>query len=102
MHPNLVMDSGVHSSLLKNCHHQITHAKFKHKIYYLPPYEQEIWHYQKANMEIIRKAIDQFPFRSISLHQFKLLQSKLNSLIKNSKFNYFACLSKKLSDPMTS
>ena len=37
-----------------------------------------------------------------SVHQFKLCQSKLNSQIKKSKFNYYARLSKKLSNPMTS
>ena len=37
-----------------------------------------------------------------SVHQFELLQSKLNSLIEKSKSNYYARLSKKLSDPMTS
>ena len=36
------------------------------------------------------------------VHQFELLQSKLNSLIEKSKLNYHARLSKKLSDPMTS
>ena len=40
--PNLVMESGVHSSLLENCHHQIIYAKFNLKIYYAPPYEREI------------------------------------------------------------
>ena len=37
-----------------------------------------------------------------SLHQFELLQSKSNSLIEKSKFNYYTCLSKKLLDRMTS
>ena len=37
-----------------------------------------------------------------SAHQFELLQSKLNSLIEKSKSNYYARLSKKLADPMTS
>ena len=37
-----------------------------------------------------------------SLHQFELLQSKLNSLIEKSKFNYYTRLSKKLLDHMTS
>ena len=32
--PDLVMESGVHSSLHPNCHHQITYAKFNLKIYY--------------------------------------------------------------------
>ena len=30
-------------------------------IYYPPSNEQELWHYQKANIEDARKSIDQFP-----------------------------------------
>ena len=40
--PNLVMESGVHFSLHRNCHHQITFAKFNLKIYYSSPHEYEI------------------------------------------------------------
>ena len=36
--PNLVMESGVRSSLHENCHHQITYAKSTLKIDYPPPY----------------------------------------------------------------
>ena len=60
--PNLVMEPGVHSSLHPNCHHQITFAKFNLKIYYPPPQEQETWHYGKANVDHIRKAINEFPW----------------------------------------
>ena len=37
LQPNLVVESGVHSSLHENCHHQIIYGKFNLKIYYLPP-----------------------------------------------------------------
>ena len=40
--PNLVMESGVHSSLHENCHHQLVYAKFNLKVWYSPPYEHEI------------------------------------------------------------
>ena len=60
--PNLVIESGVHSSLHENCHNQITYAKFNLKIYYPPPYEREVWQYQNANIENIRKVICQFPW----------------------------------------
>ena len=49
--PNLVMESGVHSSLHENCHHQLVYAKFNLKVWYSPPYECEIWHYQHANID---------------------------------------------------
>ena len=40
--PNLVVKSGVHSSLHPNCHHQIVFAKFNLMISYLPPYSREV------------------------------------------------------------
>ena len=54
------MESGVHSSLHPNCHHQITYAKFSLKIYYPPPYGWEIWHYEKTNIDHIRRSTDEF------------------------------------------
>ena len=63
------MESGLHSSLHPNCHHQITYAKFNLKIYYPSPHEREIWHYGKANVDHIRKAINEFPWgRSFENH----------------------------------
>ena len=59
--PNLVMESGTHFSLHPNCHHQMTYAKFNLNIYYSPPYEQEICHYEKAN---VRKLIEDHITRS--------------------------------------
>ena len=35
--PNLIMESGVHSSLNANCHHHKTFPKFNLKIHYPPP-----------------------------------------------------------------
>ena len=61
--PNMVVNSGVHSSLHANCHHQIVFAKFDLKVYYLPPYEREVWHYQQANSIRIRRAIHGFNWK---------------------------------------
>ena len=56
--PNLVMNSGVHSSLHPNCHHQIIHAKFNLKIFYPPPYERIVWQYQDDNNDdLIHRSI---------------------------------------------
>ena len=60
--PNLVLASGVHFSLHANYHDHITFAKFNLKMHLSPPYEREIRHYQKANVEQIRQAISQFPW----------------------------------------
>ena len=165
---NLVMESGVHSSLHPNCHHQITYAKFSLKIYYPPPYEREIWHYEKANVDHIRRSVDEFSwercFANISVNnkvhmfnktiinrissyithetiicndrdppwinkdikqlildknhayksyirndkslqffnQFQFLPTRLSSLIKESKSQYYTRSSQKLLDPKTS
>ena len=56
------MVSWVHSSQHTNCHHHITFAKFNLKIHYPSPYEREVWDYQKANVDQIRQAINEFPW----------------------------------------
>ena len=61
--PNMVVKSGVHSSLHANCHHQCVFAKFDLKIYYPLPYEREVWYYQEANSILIRRAIHEFNWK---------------------------------------
>ena len=61
-YPNLLMSSGIHSSLHQNCHHQIIFAKFHLKTHYLRPYEREVWHFKKANTDHIKRAINGFPW----------------------------------------
>ena len=79
-----MMESSVHASLHPNCHHQIVFAKINLKICYPPPYEREIWHYDKVNAELIRRSIDQFPwdnrFSNIDVNQKVHL---FNQTIKN-------------------
>ena len=54
--PDLITKSGVHPSLLPNCHHQVIYAK----VYYPPPYEREVWHYKEADTALIRRSIEIF------------------------------------------
>ena len=54
------MDAGIHPSLHASCHHQIVYAKFNLKIHYPPPYEREVWHFQKADINLIRRAVNEF------------------------------------------
>ena len=61
--PNLEMESRVHSQLHSNCLHQIIYARFDLKIYYPPAYEREIWHYKKANIDIMQLAIREFDWK---------------------------------------
>ena len=64
--PSLMIDSGVHSSLHPNCHHQIIYTKFNLEIIYPPPYLQEVWHYKDANIEFIRRANNAFNWTSVN------------------------------------
>ena len=86
--PDLVMKSGIHSSLHSNCHHHIAFAKFNLKIHYPPPYVREVWHYQKANVDQIREAISEFPwgnsFANISVNeQVQLFTQTIQNIISN-------------------
>ena len=87
--PNLLMESGVHSSLHQNCHHQIIYAKINFKVFYPPPYEREIWHYQRADVDQIQQAIEQFSweksFRNLNVNE---MVSIFNKTIKNILSNY--------------
>ena len=58
--PNLVINSGVHSSLHQYCHHQITIAQINLKSCYPPPYKWLVWDYKKANIDAINLAIKSF------------------------------------------
>ena len=61
--PNLIIESGVHSSLHRNCHHQIVFAKFNFLIHFSPPYSREVWHYEDANTELIKRPIEKFDWQ---------------------------------------
>ena len=78
--PNLLMESGIHSFLHPNCHHQIVFAKVNLVLYYPPSYESEIWHYEKANADLIRRSIDQLPW---DIKFFHINDHHINQNIKN-------------------
>ena len=87
--PNSVMESGVHSSIHQNCHHQIKYAKINLKVCYPQPYEHEIWHYQHENVGQIYRVTEQFSreklFRNQSIDE---MDSLFNRTIKNILSNY--------------
>ena len=58
--PNLVMESGVHSSLHANRHHQLPYVKFNLNVFYPPSYERELWHYKLASSDCIQRAKKNF------------------------------------------
>ena len=59
LHPNMVLDNGVHSSLHSNSHHQIVYAKFNLKFYYPPSYERHVSHYKDMQILLRSKIIFQ-------------------------------------------
>ena len=71
-HPNLAAESGVHSSLHSNCHHQIVFAKFNLNFFYPSSYEHEMWHCNKANTDLIRGSIHEFSWEN----RFSKMQTK--------------------------
>ena len=54
------MHSGVHSSLHPNCQVQVVFAKFNFTFFYPLPYKRLVWHYQQANSDLIKGAIELF------------------------------------------
>ena len=57
-------------------------------MHYPPPYEREVWHYQKANVDQIREVISEFPwdnrFASISVNeQVQLFTQAIQNIISN-------------------
>ena len=66
--PNLIIESGVHSSLHSNCHHQIIFAKSNLEVVYPPLYVREVWHHKDANTEVIRRAINEFNWQRAFLN----------------------------------
>ena len=58
----LIIESTHLTANHPNCHHKIVFAKINLKICYPPPYKREMWHYEKANADLICRSIDQFPW----------------------------------------
>ena len=86
--PNIVMNSGVHSSLHPNCHHQIVFLKINLKIRYPPPYERIVWDYKKANIESINLAIARFNWENLFIgknvnEQVHLFNQTILNIFKN-------------------
>ena len=82
------MESGVHSSVYQNCHHQIALAKINFKVFYPPPYKREIWHYQRANVDQIHQAIEQFSWKKLFRNLNIIEMVSLFKTIKNILSNY--------------
>ena len=70
-------------------HHQIVYAKFNLKINYPPPYEREVWHFQKADINLIRRVMNEFNWeRALFNLDINEMVSVCNTTIKNIMANF--------------
>ena len=88
--PNLVMSSGVRPSLDPTVKHQMTFCKINFKIPPPPNFRRKIWHFDRANLEAIKKAISSFPWAEnlVKLQNPTLQVSLLNKTILNIMSNF--------------
>ena len=87
--PNLVVESGVQSSLHQNCHRQIAFARFNLEVVFPPPYKREVWNFKKANVDHIRKVINGFQWeKSFQIMNVNYMVHLFNRTIKNILHNF--------------
>ena len=88
--PNLVLDSGVRPSLDPTVKHQITFCKMNFKIPPPPKFIRKLWHFNRANLNSIKKAISDFPWetRLNSLYSPNQQVCLLNKTILNIMSNF--------------
>ena len=55
--PSLLVESGVHPSLFKGCHHEIIFGKVAVSVPYPPPYKRRLWDYKIADDLSIRESL---------------------------------------------
>ena len=93
--PNLVMSSGVRPSLDPTVKHQMTFCKLNFKIPPPPNYQRQIWHFNRANMVSIKKAMSIFPWKTNLLRlqnptdQVTLLNKTIINIMSNFVPNEF-------------
>ena len=88
--PNIVMVSGVRDSLDVTVKHKIIFCKINFKIPSLPKYIRKIWHFNRANENLIKRAISSFPWEiNLQRHRDPNRQvDKFNQTILNIMSNF--------------
>ena len=80
--PRLVLDSGVRPSLDNTVKHHITFCKINFKIPPLPKYVRKIWHFNRANVDLIRRAICEFQWET-NLRRYRNPNDQVDLLNKS-------------------
>ncbi|XP_057310565.1 uncharacterized protein LOC130648529 [Hydractinia symbiolongicarpus] len=102
--PNLVVESGIQPSLFNTCHHQIVYANVSFKAPLPPTYEREVWHYNRAQIHLIERSIENFDWVRAEKQDDEVnLRGNtdfVSELITDTKSSYFKNLGEKLNDPL--
>ena len=85
---NVISNYGVDVSMFKKCHHNIIHGKIDIRVPLPPVYVREVWDYNKANLENIKKAVSNFnwnrAFENLSVDEkVELLNDTLLNIFRN-------------------
>ena len=85
---SVISNHGVDVSVFDKCHHNIIYGKINIRVPLPPTYVREIWDYQKANIENIKKAISNFDwnkaFENFSVdEQVDFLNKTLLKIFRN-------------------
>ena len=86
--PNLISDRGVIASLCSSCHHQIIYAKINFQVVYPPPFNRLVWHFNRAQVNLIQRSIRGFDwkkaFNNLSVNeQVEVFTNTLLNIFKN-------------------
>ena len=99
--PNIICGSGVIVSLCSSCYHQITYAKINFKVIYPPSYKRDVWHFKRAQTNLIKRRYKKHASgNGINQNKVKLKQATelVCTLISTSKIAYYTSIGEKLND----
>ena len=91
---SVISNHGVDVSIFDKCHHNIIYGKINICVPLLPTYVREVWGYEKANIEHIKRVISNFDwnkaFKNLSVDEKvdflnKTLLNLLRNYIRNKK-----------------
>ena len=88
--PNLINECSMLPPLHTTCHHSMNHVTINVNNQPPPPYKRKVWHYERAQIASIKKAISQFDWKAeLGLLSDPNLQVKLlNDVLRNIFTNF--------------
>ena len=87
--PHLIIESGVHSSLISTYHHEIVFAKLNLKVGCSSPYGHKFWGYSSAEKTSVNQTINAIDWEKLCANKTVESQvSELNDLLLNIYSNY--------------